>query len=437
MNRWLEQFFGFSRHQTTLHREIVAGLTTFFTMSYIVAVNPAILKTAGMPVGASLTATILTAIFGTLLMGFYANRPFAIGPYMGENAFIAFTVVHVLGYTWQSALGAVFVAGVLFIVMTLFRLRQWMVDAIPSTLRYSYAVGIGLFLAFIGLNQTGIVMIGSAGAPVQPGHLTSPAVLLAIFGFLLITVLSIRRFPAAILTGILATAGLSFLTRVAPAPAAWVSFPPSLEPVLFRFDLHGLFSWASFPVVLTILVMAFVDTMGTLIGVSARAGFLDKNGNLPQIERPMMADALATTFAAVIGTTTSGAYIESATGVEAGGRTGFTAVVTALCFVGTLFFAPFISAIPPQAYGPALIFVGLLMLTPITRIPFDDLSEVVPAFGVIALMAFSYNVGIGMTAGFVLYPLCKLFAGRLQEVRPALWVLTALSALFFVFYPYS
>jgi AGZA family xanthine/uracil permease-like MFS transporter len=437
LTRRLDQFFGISRHQTTVRREVVAGLTTFFTMSYIVAVNPAILKTAGMPVGASLTATILTCIFGTLLMGLYANRPFAIGPYMGENAFIAFTVVHVLGYTWQSALGAVFVAGVLFTLMTIFKLRQWMVDAIPPTLRYSYAVGIGLFLTFIGLNQTGIVALGFPGAPVRPGHLTAPAVLLAIFGFLLITALTIRRFPAAILTSILVTALLSFVLRVSPAPSGWISAPPSLQPVFFKFDLHSLLSWGFFPVVLTILIMAFVDTMGTLIGVSARAGFLDKDGNLPQIERPMMADALATTFAAVIGTTTAGAYIESATGVEAGGRTGLTPVVTAACFLGALFFAPFIAAIPPQAYGPALIFVGLLMLTPITRIPFDDLSELVPAFGVIALMAFTYNVGVGMTAGFVLYPFCKLVSGRLSDVRPALWALTALSILFFIFYPYS
>lgn len=437
MTRWLDRFFRLSLHRTTLRGEIVAGLTTFFTMSYIVAVNPAILKTAGIPADASLTATILTAIFGTLLMAFYANRPFAVAPYMGENAFIAFTVVHVLRYSWQRALGAVFVAGILFILMTMLRLRQWMVEAIPPTLRYSYAVGIGLFLTFIGLNQTGIVTIGSPGAPVRPGHLTSASVLLAVFGFLLITVLSIRRFPAAILAGILATAILSFVTGISPPPASWVGFPPSLRPVLFQLDLHGVFSWAFLPVVLTILVMAFVDTMGTLIGVSARAGFLDKDGNLPQMDRPMMADALATTFAALIGTTTSGAFIESATGVEAGGRTGLTSAVTAICFAGTLFFAPFISVIPPLAYGPALIFVGLLMLTPITRVPFDDLSEVVPAFGVIALMAFTYNVGIGMTAGFVLYPLCKLFAGRMREVRPALLVLTALSALFFVFYPYS
>lgn len=437
MTRWLDRHFQLSRQHTTVRRELIAGLTTFFTMAYIVAVNPAILKAAGMPLEASVTATILTAIFGTLLMGLYARRPFAIAPYMGENAFIAFTVVGVLGYRWQSALGAVLLAGVIFILLTLFRLRKLMVDAIPLTLRYSYAVGIGLFLTFIGLNQTGIVTLGSPGAPVRPGHLTSVSVLLAIFGFLLMTVLSIRRFPAAILTGVLATALLSFVTGVTPRPVSWVSLPPSLAPVFLQLDLRSIFTWGFFPVVLTIFVIAFVDTMGTLIGVSARAGFLDEKGNLPQIERPMMADALATTFAALVGTTTSGAFIESATGVEAGGRSGLTAVVTALCFVGTLFFAPFISAIPAHAYGPALVFVGLLMLAPITRIPFHDLTELVPAFGVMALMAFTYNVGIGMTAGFVLYPFCKLVSGRVSEVRPALWVLTTLSLLFFVFYPYT
>jgi AGZA family xanthine/uracil permease-like MFS transporter len=437
LNRWLDQFFGLREHQTTVRQEALAGLTTFFTMAYIVAVNPAILAAAGMPADASVTATILTAIFGTLLMGLYARRPFAIGPYMGENAFIAFTVVRVLGYSWQSALGAVLLAGILFILLTVFRLRQWMVDAIPPTLRYSYAAGIGLFLAFVGLNQTGFVALGVPGAPVRPGHLTSGSVLLAIFGFLLMTVLSIRGFHGAILTSVLATAILAFVTGVAPAPHSWLGRPPSIAPVFLKLDLRSLLTWGFFPVVLTIFVIAFVDTMGTLIGVSARAGFLDAEGNLPQIERPMMADALSTTFAALIGTTTSGAFIESATGVEAGGRTGLTAVTTALCFVGALFFAPFISAIPAQAYGPALIFVGLLMLTPISRIQFDDLTELVPAFGVIALMTFTYNVGIGMTAGFVLYPFCKLISGRPGEVRPALWVLTALSLLFFIFYPYT
>ena len=432
----IDRYFQLERNRTTLGREVVAGLTTFVTMSYIVVVNPAILKAAGVPAGPSMVATILTAVFGTLLMGLYAKRPFAIAPYMGENAFLAYTVVQALGFSWQAALAAILLAGVVFLVLTIVRLRQWLVDAIPSALRYSFAVGIGLFLTFIGLNQTGVVMLGNAGAPLRAGHLTAAPVLVAIFGFLLMAVLMIRRFPAAILIGILATAFLAYVTRVAPPPKAWVSLPPSISPILFSVDFRAALNWGFFPIVLTIFIMAFVDTMGTLIGVSARAGFLDENGNLPQIERPMTVDALSVIFAALVGTSTSGAFIESATGVEAGGRTGLTAVVTAICFLGTLFFSPFISAIPPQAYGPALIVVGLLMLSPITRIRFDDFTELIPAFAVVALMSFTYNVGIGITAGFVLYPFCKLVSGRVGEIKPGLWVLAGLSLLFFVFYPY-
>lgn len=433
----ISRYFKLEEAGTTLSREVMAGLTTFVTMAYIVVVNPAVLKNAGIPVGPSTVATILTAVFGTLLMGVYANRPFAIAPYMGENAFITFTVVLGLGYSWQSALAAVFVAGVIFLLLTVFRLRQWLVDAIPTTLRYSYAVGIGLFLTFIGLTQTGIVAASAAGPPVHAGHLTSKAVLISIFGFILISVLLIRRFPAAILVGILTTAFLAYFTGVSAAPTSWVSLPPSLSPIFFKMDFSKIFTVGFLPVVLTVFIIAFVDTMGTLIGLSARAGFLDDKGNLPQIERPMTADALATVFAAAVGTTTAGAFIESATGVESGGRTGLTSVVTALCFAGTLFFSPFVSAIPPQAYGPALIVVGLLMLAPVVKIPFDDFTELIPAFAVVALMSFTYNVGIGITAGFVLFPLCKLVSGRLREVKAGLWVLAAVSLLFFAFYPYS
>jgi AGZA family xanthine/uracil permease-like MFS transporter len=382
-------------------------------------------------------ATIVTAIFGTLLMGLYARRPFAIAPYMGENAFIAFTVVRALGYTWQAALAAVFLAGVIFLLLTIFRLRQMLVESVPPGLRHSFAVGIGLFLTFIGLNETGIVTIGVPGAPVRTGAITSAPVLVAIFGFLLISVLMIRRVPAAILIGVLAATFLAYAVHTAPPPGQWVSLPPSLSPIVLKLDFHTAATWGFFPVVLTIFIMAFVDTMGTLIGVSARAGLLDDKGNLPQIERPMAVDALATTFAALVGTTTSGAFIESATGVEAGGRTGFTAVVTAVCFAGTLFFAPFVSAIPAQAYGPALIIVGLLMLAPITKVDFADFTELIPAFAVVALMSFSYNIGVGITAGFVLYPFCKLVSGRIREIRPGLWVLAGLSLLFFIFYPYK
>src|SRR5215475_10956506 len=339
LNHWLDQFFQLSEQHTTVRREVIAGLTTFFTMAYIVAVNPAILKNAGMPLEASVTATILTAIFGTLLMGLYANRPFAIAPYMGENAFIAFTVVRALGYSWQTALTAVFLAGVLFLLLTVLQLRQWLVEAIPSALRHSFAVGIGLFLTFVGLNETGIVHSTNGGAPLQAGNLTSGPVLLAIGGFLLMAILMIRRFPAAILIGILVTTAIAFLTGIASHPAKWVSMPPGLGAIWFQLDFSHALTWKFFPIVLTIFVMAFVDTMGTLIGVSARAGFLDEHGNLPEIERPMLADALSTIFAALSGTSTAGAFIESATGVEAGGRTGLTAVVVAVCFAATLLFS--------------------------------------------------------------------------------------------------
>jgi AGZA family xanthine/uracil permease-like MFS transporter len=433
----LRRFFQIDEHGTSLRREILAGVTTFTTMSYIVVVNPAILKAAGIPEGPSLTATVLTAIFGCLLMGLYANRPFAIAPYMGENAFIAYTVCLGLGIGWQTALGAIFLAGAAFVLLTLLRLRQRVVESIPPSLRCSFAVGIGLFLTFIGLNQTGIVELGVVGTPVKAGNLTSAPVLVAIFGILLMGALVIRKVPGSLLIGIVVTALAAYASGVAPWPHSWFGTPSSVAPIFAKIDLRGALSPAALPVVLTIFIMAFVDTMGTLIGLSARAGFLDEAGNLPQIERPMLADALATTAAPLLGTTTAGAFVESATGIEAGGRTGLTAVVTAALFALSAFAAPFVAAIPPQAYGPALIIVGLFMLAPIVRIDFADYSESLPAFAVVSLMCFTFNIAVGITAGFVLYPFCKLVQGRVRQVRAGLWVLAALSLLFFIFYPYK
>ncbi len=433
----LLRYFEIEQRGSSVSREVIAGLTTFTTMSYIVVVNPAILAAAGIPAGPSFVATVLAAVFGCLLMGLYANRPFAIAPYMGENAFIAFTVCKMLGYKWETALAAIFIAGVAFVLLTVLRVRQWIVDAVPSSLRYSFAVGIGFFLTFIGLNQCGLVVLGVAGAPVRAGHLTGAPVLVAIFGFVLLSILVIRKVPGAILVGILVTAVVAFLSRVAPPPHTLVSMPPSVMPIVWKLDFKGALTWGAFPVVLTVFIMAFVDTMGTLIGLSARAGFLDADGRLPQIERPMLVDALATCFSPAIGTTTSGAFVESATGIEAGGRTGLTVIVTGICFLLTLFFAPLVGSIPPQAYGPALIIVGLFMLSPITRIHFEDFTESIPAFATVMLMSFTFNIAIGISAGFVLYPICKIVAGRVRELKPGLWVLAALSLLFFVFYPYS
>jgi len=429
--------FRLREHGTDLRTEVLAGATTFLTMAYIIIVNPAILQVAGIPKGPSMVATILSAAFGTLVMGFYANRPFAIAPYMGENAFIAYTVVKVLGYSWQTALGAIFIGGLLFTILTVLKVRTWLVEAIPQSLKYSFAVGIGLFLTFIGLNDAGIVRLGVPGAPVKVGDLGSPAALLAVLGFVLMAALLVKKVRAAILISILSVTTLSFILGITKAPESLVSIPPSLSPIFLKLDVLGALTWGFFAVILTVFVMDFVDTMGTLIGLSARAGLLDGRGNLPQVERPMLADALATVVGALLGTTTTGTYIESAAGIEAGGRTGLTAVVVALLFLLSLFFAPLFTSVPPHAYGPALIMVGLMMLEPIRRIDFSDYTELVPAFAVVALMSFTYNLGVGMTAGFVLYPLLKTLAGRTEEVPAGAWVLGGLSLSFYIFYPYS
>jgi AGZA family xanthine/uracil permease-like MFS transporter len=432
----LKDFFKLEELGTNVRQEIIAGVTTFVTMAYIIIVNPKILEAAGIPFGPSMVATILSAFFGTLAMGIYAKRPFAIAPYMGENAFIAFTVVKVLGYSWQTAIGAIFIGGVIFTIITILRIRSWLANSIPEGLKIGFAVGIGLFLTFIGLNETGIVTLGVPGAPVHVGNLKDASVLLAIFGFLFIGFLMIKRVTGAILLGILIVTFLAFLLKIAVVPDKWVSMPPSIMPIFLKLDIMGALTWGFFAVILTVFVMDFVDTLGTLIGVSYRAGFLDENGNLPEIEKPMLCDALATVVGALLGTTTTGTYIESAAGIEAGGKSGLTSVVTAILFLIALFFAPFFTVIPAYAYGPALIIVGMLMLTPITKIKFDDLTEVVPVFSIIILMSFTYNLGIGMTAGFVVYPLMKVLSGRAKEVPAGLWVLGALSVLFFIFFPY-
>jgi AGZA family xanthine/uracil permease-like MFS transporter len=429
--------FRLARYHTTIRQEVLGGVTTFITMAYIIIVNPAILEAAGIPRGPSMVATILAAAFGTLIMGLYANRPFAIAPYMGENAFIAFTVVKVLGYSWQTALGAIFIGGVLFTVLTILRLRSWLANSIPQGLKFSFAAGIGLFLTFIGLNETGLVVLGSPGAPVKLGQVTSLPVLLAVVCFLLMGILLIWKIRGALLLSILAMTLVAIILKVVPAPERIVSLPPSLGPILLKLDILGALTWGFFAVILTVFVMDFVDTMGTLIGVSARAGLLDENGNLPQIEKPMLADSLATVVGALLGTTTTGTYIESAAGIEAGARTGLSAVVTAILFLLALFLAPVFTAVPPLAYGPALIVVGVLMLSPIACIKFEDYTELIPAFITVVLMSFTYNIGVGMTAGFILYPFFKLVAGRAREVHPGMWVLGTLSLLFYIFYPYG
>lgn len=432
----MHRYFEFTRYGTSYRQEILAGVTTFLTMAYIIVINPAILETAGIPKGPSMTATIISAAFGTLVMGLYAKRPFAIAPYMGENAFIAFTVVKVLGYPWQTALGAIFLAGVLFTLLTVLRVRGWLAEAIPLNLKYSFAVGIGLFLTFIGLNEVGIVTLGVPGAPVCLGNISTTNVLLAVFGFGVMAWLTVKRVHGALMIGIISVTLLSIAIGVTPLPKQIVGMPASLAPILGQLDIAAALSPKAWPVVLIVFVMAFVDTIGTLIGLSARAGFLDEKGNLPDIERPMLADALSNLVAPLLGTTTTGAFIESAAGIEEGGKTGFTAVVVALLFLLSLFFSPLLTVVPAHAYGPVLIIIGCFMIKPVARLDFDDYTELIPCFLTITLISFTYNVGVGMTAGLLSYPLLKTVTGRRSEVPPALWVLAGLSLLFYLSYPY-
>lgn len=432
----VRKYFKFDELGTNYRKEIIGGLTTFVTMAYIIIVNPAILEAAGIPKGPSMVATILSAVFGTFLMGVYAKRPFAIAPYMGENAFVAYTVVKLLGYSWQTAIGAVFVGGVIFTVLTVTRIRTWFVQALPMNLKFSFGIGIGLFLTFIGLSEMGLVDTGT-GTPVKMGDISSPSTLLAIFGFLLMAFFFVKNISGGIFYAILITTLASMIIGITPFPQEIISPPPSIAPIFFKLDILGAMSWGFFSVILTMFMMDFLDTMATLIGVSVRANFLDENGDLPEIEKPMLVDALSTIAGALLGTSTAGTYIESASGVEAGARSGFSSVVVALLFLASLFFAPVLTAVPPHAYGPALVLVGLLMFSPITKMNFTDYTEFIPAFVVIILMTFTYNIGIGMTAGFVVYPFIKVLAGKYNEISPGLWLLSAMSLLFYIFYPYG
>ncbi len=420
-----------------MRTEVLGGVTTFLAMAYIIVVNPAILKFAGLPVGASTVATIVVAAVGSLLMGLYANRPIAVAPYMGENAFIAFGL-SALGITWQQRLGAVFVSGVLFLIITFAGLRAWLANAISSSLKYSFAVGIGLFLAFIGLNETGIVTRADA-VPVKIGNLRSAEVLLAIFGFVLTMVLLHRRVRGAILIGIVVIAIAGILMGVAPPPPGIFALPftgeYSLAPIALQLDIPGVLRLSFLPILLTLFLMSFLDTLGTLVAVGAAGGMLDEKGNFPGIERPMAVDAVACIISGLLGTSTSGAYIESATGIREGARTGVAAITTAILFAISLFFIPLVAPLQQLrfAYGPPLIAVGVLMLESIRRIEFDDLTELVPAFVTITMMVFTYNIANGLTAGLLIYPIMKVLAGRVREINAGSVVLALLCAVYYLF----
>jgi len=449
-------FFQVQARGSSARTEVLGGLTTFTTMAYIIVVNPAILSFAGFPAGPSTVATILAAAFGCLAMGLYANRPFAVAPYMGENAFLAFGLA-ALGITWEQRLGAVFWGGVLFAVLTLLRVRSWLAAAISPSLKHSFAVGIGLFLALIGLYESGIVTsfvtglppaalavspagtLLPPGAPLKLGGLGEPRVLLAIAGFALMAVLLQRGIRGAILIGMAATAAAGIALGLAHAPQAVFAIPfrgaYSLAPIALHLDLFGVLQPHLIPVLLTLFLMGLLDTLGTLVALGAAASLSDEHGNLPDIEKPMMVDAAACMFSGLVGTSTAGVYIESATGIRDGARTGLAAVTTGVLFLASLFVIPLIEPLQSLrfAYAPALVIVGLLMLASARHIAYDDLTELVPAFAAIALVVFTYNIANGLTAGLALYPVVKVAAGRTRELKPGAWLLAAMSFLYYGF----
>jgi AGZA family xanthine/uracil permease-like MFS transporter len=423
-------------------------------MAYIIVVNPAILSFAGFPVGPATIATIVVAAFGTILMGLYANRPIAVAPYMGENAFVAFSLA-AMGIARPEMLGAIFVSGLAFVAITVLGLRAWLAGAISPSLKHSFAVGIGLFLALIGLYQTGIVTSAAAGlpaealvgpggvlrapdAPLKIGDLHDPRALLAILGILLMAVLIQRRVRGAILIGIVITAALGVALGHGEAPRGVFALPFtgdfSLAPLFLELNLPGVLRLSFLPVLLTLFLMGFLDTLGSLVGVGAAGDMLDEEGEFPQIEKPMLVDALSCTLAGLVGTTTSGAYIESAAGIREGARTGLAAVTTGLLFVLSLFFIPLVEPLQKlsYAYSPALVTVGLLMVSSVVHIDFEDLTELVPSFVTIVMMVFTYNIANGLTAGLALYPIVKVAGGRGRDVRPGAWVLAALCASYYV-----
>ena len=426
---FLERTFRLAEHGTSVRTELLAGLTTFLTMAYIVFINPSILGDAGMPRGAVFVATCLVAALGSLIMALYANYPIALAPGMGLNAYFTYVVVQQLGYSWQAALGAVFISGVCFLIVTLTGLRALIVDGIPRSMRIAITVGIGLFLAIIALKNAGLIA-ASPATFVTLGDLHKPEAILAVIGFLIVAVLSARKIRAALLSSILAVAALSFIFAGNTFQGI-VSLPPSIAPTLFALDIPGALSAGLLNVILVLFLVELFDATGTLMGVANRAGLLT-DGRMRRLDRALMADSVSVFAGSLLGTSSTTAYLESASGVEEGGRTGLTAATVAVLFLACLFFAPLAGAVPAYATAPALFYVACLMLRELTELDWDDLTEVVPACVTALLMPFTYSIATGVSCGFITYAALKLFAGRAREVKPIVWVIAAVFLFKFV-----
>ena len=427
----LKKLFGFDPAKTTIRTEIVAGITTFLTMSYILAVNPTMFgELDGMPIGSVFTSTALAAIVGCLAMAFIGKLPFGLAPGMGLNAFFVYSVCMGMGYSWQFALTAVLIEGLIFIVLTLTNVREAIVDAIPMSLRNAIGAGIGLFIAFIGLKSAGVVVADGATL-VALGDITSGSALLAFIGLIITGFLYARNVPGAILLGIIITMLIGIPLGVTEFKGV-VSVPESISPIFCKFEFDKIFSVDMLVVVFTFFFIDMFDTVGTLVGVCTKAKMLDEKGNIHRVKQAFMADSIATTVGAILGTSTTTTYVESAAGVAQGGRSGLTALIVGGCFVVALFFSPLFLSIPSAATAPALIIVGLLMMEQVKNIPFDDFSESIPAFVCMIMMPLTYSISNGILIGMITYVLMNMICGKFKKLSPAIYILAVLFILKYI-----
>ncbi|HTZ81269.1 MAG TPA: NCS2 family permease [Stellaceae bacterium] len=429
----LERYFGLREHGTTVRTEILAGCTTFLTMAYIIFVNPQILGETGMDKGAVFVATCLASALATSIMALYANYPLALAPGMGLNAFFTFGVVKGMHYSWQVALGAVFISGILFLVLSVTKIREWVVDAIPQSQKLAISAGVGLFLALIALRGAGVVK-GSPETMVTLGDLTTPATLLAVAGFLVMVALDRRKVPGAIIIAILATTAAGVLLGVSPF-AGIAAAPPSLAPTFLQLDLMGALKIGLVSIVFVFFFVDLFDNTGTLVGVAHRAGLIGKDGKIPRLGKAFLADSTATIVGALLGTSTVTSYIESAAGVRAGGRTGLVGVVVAILFLLSLFLSPLAATVPEYATAPALLFVGCLMARGLAEIDWEDVTEYAPAVVTAIAMPFTFSIANGIALGFIAYAAVKILSGRFAEARPAVVVLGILFIIRFAVLP--
>lgn len=420
----LERLFKLSLHGTTVKTELIAGLTTFITMAYIIFVNPNIMADAGIDHGAAFVATCLSAAFGCLLMGLYANWPVGLAPGMGLNAFFTYTVVNTMGYSWQMALGAVFLSGVLFMLLTFTRVREWLLNSIPSSLRHAMGAGVGLFLGFIGLESAGIV-VSHPVTLMHIGDLSSPGPLLAAVCFLMIAVLEYRRIFGGMLISILAVTLIGMGLGIAKFSGI-ISMPPSLAPTFMAMDIAGAFNITMISVILAFLFVHMFDTAGTLMGVAQRANLMRDDGRIENLSQALKADSASSVFGAVLGVPPVTSYVESATGVAAGGRTGLTAVTVGLLFIAAIFFAPLAGMIPSYATAGALIYVAMLVTSSMAHIDWKESTETIPSIITVIMIPLTFSVADGIALGFVTYVIMKVFTGKYREVSVSLYSLCAI-----------